>query len=124
MAARIRDGWLQARSCDQALHGARNQHLASCCERGDAGANVHGNTANLVPDSFAFTSMESCAHLDSKWTEIFDDRARTSDRSGGAVKCDEEAVGGGLVAQDAISDAACVPAQVGLAAGIRDGWFN
>src|SRR5438876_66557 len=82
----------QARSRDQILQSAGDQHLARVRRGGHAGADVHGDTAHVVAPQLALAGVQAGADLEAEWAHRLADGQRTAYRACGTVEGREEAV--------------------------------
>ena len=67
-----------------------------CALRGDAGADVDGDPADLAVDQLALAGVQAGADLEAELAHRLGDRAGAADRPGRAVEGGEEAVAGGV----------------------------
>src|SRR2546421_119746 len=71
----------EPRAGDEVAHGARHQDLAGPGERRDAGADVHGDPAELRPHHLTFARVEAGADLEAERAHAIADRARGPHRA-------------------------------------------
>src|SRR5437879_7884932 len=64
----------EARSCGEVFDRLRDEDFGCLRGAADAGADVDGEAADLVPDRLYLTGVESGTDLNSKWPDCFDDR--------------------------------------------------
>ena len=76
----------ETRAGNEVLDGAGHEDLACSGERGDAGADVHGDAADLVSDDLALARMQPRADLDAEGTDAFADRLGAADGPGRTVE--------------------------------------
>src|SRR5262245_20842291 len=74
----------------------RDQHLARARKTGDARADVHGDSGNVVPYELAFAGVQAAAHLKAERAYRIADRAGTANRARRPVEGGEEAVARGV----------------------------
>src|SRR6266446_4491040 len=82
----------QARSRDQILQSAGDQHLARVRRGGHAGADVHGDAAHVVAPQLALAGVQAGADLEAERAHRLADGQRTAHRACGTVEGREEAV--------------------------------
>src|SRR5437870_11206293 len=82
----------QARSRDQILQRARDQHLARVRRGGHAGADVHGDAAHAVAPQLALAGVQAGADLEAERAHRLADGQRTAHRACGTVEGRKEAV--------------------------------
>src|SRR5437764_13783900 len=82
----------EPRAGDEVAHGARHQDLAGPGERRDAGADVHGDPAELRPHHLTLARVETGADLEAERAHAVADRARGPHRPRRAVEGRQEAV--------------------------------
>src|SRR5918992_1244269 len=80
----------------QVLDGPRDQHLAALGERGDAGADVDGDPADVAVQQLALPGVQAAADAQPQPVELLDDLLRTEDGAGRAVEGGDETVAQGL----------------------------
>ena len=85
-------GELDARTGDQVFDGARDQYFATSCHCGDACADMHGYSRDIVSDDLALARVEPCAHLDPERQDGALNRTCAANRAGRAVERGEEAI--------------------------------
>src|SRR5918992_2616583 len=76
----------------QVLDGPRDQPLAALGERGDAGADVDGDPADVAVEQLAFAGVQAAADAQPQPVELLDDLLRTADGARRAVKGGDEPV--------------------------------
>src|SRR5678816_469173 len=84
----------QSRSRHEVLDRVGDQDLAPFRQRGDAGADVHGNTDELGPAEFALARMESSPYLEPEAPYPRGDGTRGADASRRTVETGQEPVSG------------------------------
>src|SRR5256885_5072605 len=82
----------EPRAGDEVAPRARPQALAGPGERRDAGADVHGDPAELRPHHLTFARVEAGADLEAERAHALADRARGPHRARRAIEGREEAV--------------------------------
>src|SRR3990172_6715412 len=75
-----------ARTSHEVFHGAGDHDLAGAGRRRHAGANVHGDAADIVADHLALAGVEPGSRLDSQLPGLVADGAGAADTAGGAVE--------------------------------------
>src|SRR4029079_3483892 len=79
---------------DEILDGAGRQHFARRRFGCDAGADVHGDAADVVSHALALARVQSGAHLETERTHGIADGQATAHPPGRAVEQREEAIAG------------------------------
>src|SRR5207253_2547559 len=87
---------LEPRTGDEIFHGARDEHLAGACERGDPRAGVDGDPGDLSVHELALTGVEPGTDVDAEVTDSVGDRLRTAHGPRRSVERGEEAVACGI----------------------------
>ena len=60
---------LDARAHDEVDNRPGCEYFTVACERVDAGGDVHGDSADVVPAQLDLTGVETSSDLDSQWTQ-------------------------------------------------------
>src|SRR5919202_3341174 len=87
---------LQFGAGDKVFHGRGDEYLSGFGKRRYTGADVHGESGDLVVDNFAFAGVQSRADFDAELAYCGADCVRAADGSDWPVEAGEEAVAGGV----------------------------
>ena len=82
----------EARADYEVLHGARDDDLARLGERGNPGADVYGDAADVVSDQLALAGVNPGAQCQAEPILIGDRGASAPDRAGRTIERGEETV--------------------------------
>src|SRR3954453_24077802 len=83
---------LDARAGNEVLHGARHQHLPGRRLRGDTGAGVDRDSADVTVVYLAFPGVKAGSDLEPEATHLVADLPRAVNRPGGPVERSQHAV--------------------------------
>src|SRR5690349_12806540 len=89
-AAPVSEG--QPGTDDEIFDGAGRQHFAGCCLGCDAGADVHGDAADVVSHALALARVQAGAHLETERAHGIANGQAAAHAAGWAVEQHQEAI--------------------------------